>query len=161
MKFGFENRRQLTGADLYVRIFQVASLLPALYILILPGYPGIVTHRSVLSALFDLGFSALPRTETLLLSLLYRRTGSEILMFFALLLAALMFGILSKRLLARTPRATRLVCALLICADFALRLLPLRVNTAFGQPYSAIGFAVRVLCLALIAMDLNAAKQSS
>ncbi len=157
MKFGFENRKHRTGADLCVRILQIASLLPALYMLVVPGYPGIVTHRSVLSVLFDLGFSALPRLETLALSLLYRRTGSEIMMFFVLLIAALAFGLLSRRLLERFPRATRLVFAVLICVDFILRLLPLRVNTAFGLPCAAVGFAAQLGCLALIALDLKAA----
>ena len=161
MKFGFDNRRYRTGADLSVRILQIASLLPTLYILLVPSYPAIVTRRSAVSVLFDLGFSSLPRLETLALSLLYRITDSEIILFFSLLLAALALGLLSRRLLERFPRPTRLVFAGLICVDFALRLLPLRVSTAFGLPCAAIGFGVQVLCLALIALDLNAAKREA
>ena len=160
MKFGFENRKQHTGADLYVGAMQIVSLLPALYILVGPSYPALFVRKSVMSVLFDLGFSALPRLETLALSLLYRLTASEVTTFFVLVGGALVFGLAAKKLLSRAPRATRLVCAALIAVDLVLRLLPLRCNTAFGTPCAIAGFAVRLACLILILLDLRAAKQA-
>jgi hypothetical protein len=159
MRFGFENRKHLTGTDLYVRVMQIAALLPAVYLITIPGYPAITTQHSVLSVLFDLGFSVLPRIETLALSLLYRATASEIAMYFAMLIAALVLGLAAKKLLDRAPRTVRLVFAALIAVDLILRLLPLRFNAAFGLPCAIAGFGIRLGCLALILLDLRAAKQ--
>ena len=161
MKFGFESRKQLTGADLYIRMMQVAALLPVLYVFTAPGYPAILTQRTVLSALFDLGLSALPRGETLALSLLYRKTASEIAMYFAMLFAALAFGLAAKKLLERFPRTFRTVCVALVGADLILRLLPFRCNMAFGLPCAIAGFVIRLICLALLLQDLRAARNRS
>lgn len=159
MKFGFENRKHLTGADLSVRVMQIAALLPAVYLITIPGYPAITTQRSVLSALFDLGFSALPRLETLALSFLYRKTASEMVLYFVMLIAALALGLAAKKLLERAPRTVRLVFAALIAVDLVLRLLPMRFNTVFGLPCAIAGFAIRLGCLVLILLDLRAEKQ--
>ena len=159
MKFGFENRKHLTGADLAVRVMQIAALLPAPYVIAIPGYPALISRRGVLSGLFDLGLSALPRLETLGLSALYHLTLSELAVYFAALGFALILGIASKRLLERFPRAARLMFAALIVLDLVLRLIPLNVNRAFGLAYGIAGFAVRLGCLALILLDLRAAKQ--
>ena len=161
MKFGFDDRKHLTGGGLYVRVMQVAALLPMLYVLIAPSYPPILTQRSLLSVLFDLGFSALPRWETLGLSALYRVTGSEIAMYFALLIPALVFGLAAKRLPEKHARTARIVCAALVASDLLLRLLPLKCNTAFGFSCAAAGFAVRLGCLILLLLDLRAAKQQA
>lgn len=159
MKFGFENRKHLTGADLAVRVMQIAALLPAPYLLAAPGYPSMLTRHSFLSTLFKLGLSVLPRPETLGLSLLYRLTFSELAVFFAPLIFALILGLASKRLFQRFPRAARLAFALCVAVDLILRLLPLSINSAFPAACGIIGFAVRLGCLALILLDLRAAKQ--
>lgn len=161
MKFGLNDRKYLTGGGLYVRILQIAALLPVLYVVVAPSYPPILTQRSALSVLFDLGFSALPRWEMLGLSALYRVTASEIAVCFALLIPALAFGLAAKKLPEKHARTARLVCAALVAADLVLRLLPLKFNTAFGLPCAAAGFALRLGCLLLLLLDLRAAKKQA
>lgn len=163
MKFGIGIRKALSGAGLYVMILQAASLLPALYIVVASGYMGLFAKNSVLSVLFDLGASAIPRWEALCVSLLYRLTSSEVAVHFALLGGALVFGFVSGALLNgkyRTARGARIVFAALICADLVLRLLPLHFNIAFGWPAAAVGFAVRLCCLALLLLDLRADRKN-
>lgn len=160
MKFGFDDRRQLTGAGAHIRILQISALLPVPYFLIVPTYPAMSTGRNVFSALFDLGFSALPQWETWALSMLYRAAASEMLVFFALLIAALALGLAAKPLLMRFPRGTRSVLAMLIAVDLALRLVPW-TKAAFGLPCAIFGFAIRLAGLALLLLDLRAAKHTA
>ncbi len=163
MKFGIGIRKALSGAGLYVMIFQIASLLPAVYIVIASGYMGIFAKTGVFSVLFDLGASAIPRWEALCVSLLYRLTSSEVAVHFALLGGALAFGFAAAALLRgeyRTARVSRIVFAALICADLILRLLPFHFNIAFGWPAAAVGVAVRLFCLALLLLDLRADRKN-
>ena len=97
MKFGVDLRRERTGADLAVLVFQIASLLPVCYVLIASGYPSIVTQRGLFSVLFGLGCSAIPRAEAFALSALYRLTTSEIVFSLLLLAIALLFGVVMKK----------------------------------------------------------------
>ena len=160
--FGTDVRKALSGADLYVRVFQILSLLPVLYMFVAAGYPAVMTSRSLFSVLFDAGMSALPRAESLLLAMLYRYTSSEIYVYFALLAAALLLGILGNRCFRdnhKTGHQTRLVFAVLIAADLLIRLLPFSWNAAFGLPASVFGFAVRIACLILIILDLRAERK--
>lgn len=164
MKFGVNLRREKTGAELSVVIFQIISLLPALYIFVLSGYSYLMTKPSFLKTLFDLGLSALPRAEGMALSLLYRRSSSEMVAFFALTGFALTFGLLTGRLLkgdARSARASRVVYAALIAVDLIVRLLPLRNNLAFGWPIAILAFLIRLGCLALILLDLRADRKQN
>lgn len=163
MKFGVNVRNKLTGAGLYVRSMQVSALLPALYIFVASGYPGLLRSANVLSFLFGLGCSILPRGEMLAVSALYRATGSELWVYFVLLIFALAFGILADALLrSRTAgRPARLVFAALVAADLLLRLIPLRFNLAFGWPGAVLGFLGRAACLALILLDLRAEKKAA
>ena len=159
MKFGVNLRKVKTGAELYVLIFQVMSLLPALYIYVASGYPYLMTKGSFLGTLFDVGLAALPRWDALLLSLIYRWTSSEIITYFALLVIALAFGLLANRLLKgrhRTARISRVVLAALIGCDLVFRLLPLQCNRAFSLPVAILTFAIRLACLVLILLDLRA-----
>ena len=162
MKFGLNPRKRLTGAELAVRVQQVCALLPVLYLFAASGFPAILSIRSPLSVLFDLGISALPRAESLGLSLLYRLSRSEVWVNFALLGFALVLGLAAGALLRGAPRRARLArWAMLVWigADLLLRLLPLGCNRAFGLPAALVGFAVQALCLALTALDLRADRR--
>lgn len=157
MRFGFDEKKSITGAGMSVRVFQIASLLPVFYIFLVSGYPAIITKKGLFSVLFSLGCSALPRWETLLFSWIYRLTQNEILVHFALLVFALIFGLAAGKLLNgahRTARGTRVVLLVLIACDLVVRLLPLRFNLAFGLPCALLGFAVRLGCGVLILLDL-------
>ena len=162
LRFGVGLRGSLSGAELSVRILQGAALPPALFILLVSAYPPAMLHRGVAAVLFELGLSALPRWELLLLSLLYRLSGSEVLLAFALLVFALVFGLIAGRLLRskRSAVTARKVYAALVLADLALRLLPFRFNLAFGLPFVIAGFLLRLGCLALVWLDLRAAKKA-
>ena len=162
IRFGVGLRGSLSGAELSVRIFQGAALPPALFILLVSAYPPAMLHRGVAAVLFELGLSALPRWELLLLSLLYRLSGSEIALTFALLVFALAFGLIAGRLLRskRSAVVARRAYALLVLADLALRLLPFRFNLAFGLPFAIAGFLLRLGCLGLILLDLRAEKRA-
>lgn len=162
MKFGVGIRKKLTGAELSVRIYQAASLLPCLYVLSASGYRGIFAQRGLFSLLFDLGISTLPRWESLTLSTLYRLSSSELAVYFTALALALIWGMASRRLLGeKTGVTVRWVYAGLILLDLVLRLLPLRFNGVFGLPMAAAGFMVRLICLALVLLDLRAHRRAN
>ncbi len=159
LKFGVNLRREKTGAEWYVVLLQAVSLLPAFYIVMASGYPYIMTEKSVLGALSNFGVSALPRAAALAVSLLYRKTGGEIVTCLALLAAALAFGLVMGGLLKgnyRTARASRVALVALIAGDLILRLLPLQCNRLFGAPVEIPAFLFRLVCLALVALDLRA-----
>ena len=162
VEFGIDIRRKLTGADLYVRILQICSLLPLPYIFLARAHPPILSTRNLLSALFDTGVCALPRIEAFALSWLYRLTLSEVAVYFVILAIALALGIIAGRILRGDPEASiRLhkVIAVLIALDLVIRVIPVKANIAFGIPLAVIGLAVRAICLYLVIRDLKAADQ--
>lgn len=159
MKFGVNLRKVMTGAEISVIIFQIISLLPALYIFIISGYPYLMTRKGVHLFLFDVGLGALPRWEALLLSMLYRATSSETATYFAMLGFALALGLVAANVLKgklRTAIVSRIVFAALIFGDLVFCLLPLHCNQALSPAVNVIGFVIRVACLALVALDLIA-----
>ena len=98
----------------------------------------------------------------LFLAFLYRISGSEVALAFALLVPALVFGLAAGRLLREKGSAAnaRRVFALLIGLDLLSRLIPLRFNLAFGLPFAILGFLLRLGCLALVWLDLRAEKKA-
>lgn len=161
MKPGLRRKRR-SGAERYVAVMQLAALLAGVYLLVIPGYPALLTHRSPLSAVFLLGMSALPRWEAAALSLLYRLTTSEVAVFFGMVGGALAFGLAAGRLLSseRTARPARVILAALIAAELVLRLLPLRWNAVFPLPYAIAGFVLRLGCLVLVLRDLRVSSKT-
>ncbi len=162
MTFGVNVRGKLTGADAAVRIFQISSLLPLPYIFLASGYQYLFTKYGLFSVLFDLGFAALPRVETLGLSALYRVTSSEIIVYFLMAALALAVGLAAKRLLRgkeRRPVTVRVVWSVLIALDLVFRLVPLPFASL---PIWALvpGFLLRAACLALVLLDLRAVKKA-
>ena len=160
VRFGIDIRRQLTGADIYVSIFQICSLLPLPYIFIATAHPAIFSTHNLLSVLFDAGMTTLPRAEALALSFLYRLTLSEVAVYFVVLAVALALGLISSRVLRGNPEASvrfHKAASVLITLDLAIRIIPVRANIAFGLPAAAIGLAVRAACLYLVICDLKAA----
>ena len=86
IRFGTDPRKRLNGSDLYVKTFQLASILPVFYLFMASGYMGIFSKRTVFSVLFDLGISVLPRAEALALSYIYRITDNELIMVFIMMI---------------------------------------------------------------------------
>ena len=161
MKFGIDIRGRLTGADLAVRIVQIAAALPMLYFVILSGWLSLLTMETPLTYLFSLGVCAIPRAVALGLSALYRHTGGEVLFSMLLAAAALFYGVVMNRLLhSERGRTARVVLIALIAIDLVLRLLPLGFTKAFGLPCEIIAFALRAVCLVLILLDLRADKKA-
>ncbi len=163
MKFGLGFRKKLTGAELAVRIIQIAALLASLFTAILPGYLGLMKGGNLFSALFELGISACPRVGALAVSWAYRLTSSEVVLHFALLAFALGFGLAMGALLNGGPKTaliSRAVFAVLLAADIIVRFLPLKMNSAFPPVYNAIGAAVTVGCLALTVLDIVFARRT-
>ena len=162
VEFGIDIRRKLTGADLYVRILQICSLLPLPYIFLARSHPPILSTRNLFSVLFDTGVCTLPRVEAFALSWLYRQTLSEVAVYFVILAIALALGIIAGRILRGDPEASirfHKVIAVLIALDLVIRVIPIKANIAFGIPFAAIGLAVRAICLYLVIRDLKAADQ--
>ena len=162
MKFGLTSGKQRTGADLFVLIWQVVCLLPLPYLLILSGYPGLMTKNSVLGFLFDGGMAALPRWQTLALSYLYRLSGHELAVYFILPVLALAFGLLMKKLLRgerKTAMVLRIVLCGLIAADLILRAILPQFRTLFGWPAAVVGLVIRLAMLGLVIGDLVAEKR--
>lgn len=161
--FGIDIRRKLTGADLYVRIFQICSLLPLPYIFLARSHPPVLETRNLFSALFDIGICTLPRPEAYALSCLYRVTSSEVAVYFVILAIALALGFISGRVLRGNPEASirfHKAAEVLITLDLAIRIIPVRANFAFGIPAAVIGLAVRAVCLYLVIRDMKAASQN-
>ncbi len=163
MTCGTSPRTRRTGADVYVLLMQAAALLPAVYMFILSGYPALAARRNVFAFLFEAGLSALPRAEVRLLACLYRGTARETFLHMAMLIAALLFGLIAGRLLhgygpqaERNARLTRIAFAVLIAADLLVRLQPFVLQVHFGAAAAVIGFAVRAVCLLLVLADLSA-----
>ena len=165
VKFGVGVRKALSGAELTVRFGQVCSMLCALYLLAASTYRPAMLHMGPLSVIFGLSASALPRWWLLILAFLYRLSGSEVLLAFAILVPALALGLAAGHFLRekRTAVGARKVYAALILADLVMRLLPFSFNLAFGPAFTAAGFLLRLGCLALVLLDLrkeqNAEKQ--
>ena len=161
MKFGIDIRGRLTGADLAVRIVQIAAALPMLYLVILSGWLSLLTQDTPITYLFSLGLCAVPRAVALGLSALSRHTGGEVLCSMLLVAAALFYGVvLNRLLLSERGRTTRVVLAVLIGIDLILRLLPLGFTRAFGLPCEIIAFAFRAVSLILVLLDLRADKKA-
>ena len=159
VEFGIDIRRKLTGADLYVRIFQICSLLPLPYIFLATAHPAILNSRNLFSALFDIGMSSLPRLEAYALSCLYRLTSSEVAVYFVVLAFALALGFISARVLRGNPEASirfHKAAEVLIALDLAIRIIPVRANIAFGMPAAVIGLVIRTACLYLVIRDMKA-----
>ena len=159
VEFGIDIRRKLTGADLYVRIFQICSLLPLPYIFLARPHPPILRTRDLLSVLFDTGFSALPRIEAYALSYLYRLTSGEVVVYFVILAIALVLGFISARVLRGDPEASvrfHKVIAVMIVVDLVIRVIPVKANIAFGIIPAVLGFIIRAVCLYLVIRDLKA-----
>lgn len=158
VEFGIDIRRKLTGADLYVRIFQICSLLPLPYIFIASAHPPVLSTRNLFSVLFDTGMSTIPRAEAYMLSYLYRQTSSEVAVYFVMLVAALALGVIAGRVLRGNPDASirfHKIVAALISADLVIRIIPIKANITFGILFAAIGIAVRAVCLYLVLRDLK------
>ena len=164
MKFGLTSGKQRTGAHFFVLIWQAVCLLPLPYMLILSGYPGLMTKNSVLAVVFDCGMAALPRWLTLGLSALYRLAGHELIVYFILPVLALAFGLLVKKLLrggTKTAKAVRFVLFAAIAADLILRIFTPQFRTLFGWPAAIVGLVIRLAMLGLLIGDLIAEKNHS
>ncbi|MBR4024528.1 MAG: hypothetical protein IKI86_04530 [Firmicutes bacterium] len=163
IRFGTDPRKRLNGSDLYVKTFQLASILPVFYLFMASGYMGIFSKRTVFSVLFDLGISVLPRAEALALSYIYRITDNELIMVFIMMIIGLILGLLSNKIFREDEKrgiAARKVFIVLIAIDLVVRLLPMKFNPAFGLPMAAIGFIIRAGSIALLYMDIKAANNN-
>ena len=162
VKFGIGIRGSLSGGELAVRFTQASSVACAAFLLLVSADRGAMLHRGPGAVLFSLGASALPRWWLLALSLFYRKSGSEVLLAFLLLLPALAFGLAAGRLLGggKSGAAARKAYGALLLADLLFRLLPFRFNLAFGLAFAACGFLLRLGCLVLVWLDLRADKKA-
>lgn len=159
MKFGVSIRGRLTGADLAVRIVQIAAALPLLYVTIVSGWLSLATRKTVLSYLFSLGVCTIPRPVALGAAALYRHAGGEVLFSMVLVAAALLYGLWMNRLLrSNHGRRVRVILAVLIGLDLIARFLPLGFLGAFGLSAELPAFLLRAGCLVLILLDLRAEK---
>ncbi len=162
VEFGFNDRKKLTGAGLAVLVMQISSLLPLLYIILFDGYPSVITRDDIVSWLFDLGITAIPRWEALILSVIYRRYLSELAVYFLLAGIAFIYGIAAGKLLKSDPGKAALfrkILVVLLGVDLVIRLLPFRFNLAFGMPFAVISFLIRLGCLALVLKDFQAVRR--
>ena len=146
-----------TFTGLAIRVIQAVSLLPLPFILACTGYWALYAHETPLSVMFRLGMASLGRVELFLLSLLYRASLSEVALFFGIVLTALAFGLITKRIAASSERASHtlsIVLAVWLGADLVIRVLPIGWNGNFGTGYEIFGFAVRLVCFGLVIFDL-------
>ena len=157
MRYGKYLTKKLSCSDIYLVILRVLAMLASLYLIIAPGKMSVLTSRGVLSYLFDLGMESMPKALEYGLAQLYVFSRSEIAVCLVMLAFVLAFALAAGSLLhGRRPTAkwTRIVLALLVFADLIVRLLPLHINKAFGPAASIPAFVIRLVCLALILVDL-------
>ncbi|MBO7375491.1 MAG: hypothetical protein ILO42_00130 [Clostridia bacterium] len=147
-----------TGADIYVLIFQSLSIIFPLFVIATALYPDMLFLGGVVSFIWNFGICALPRAETVPLSLLYRLTSGETVVALAVLAVAIAFAVIAKRLFSeeKTAFASRVTVVCLITADLVVRLLPLHSSRVFGLPEEICAFVLRLVCLALVVGDLVA-----
>ena len=153
-----ERLKKLSGAGVAASVFQVTALLYGLYILAIPGYYRVITFRNILSFLADLSLAALPRAVGAAASFLYRISENEVIVFFALMILALAWGMIVKRL-ERPERGKKrgflIGYAVLVFADLVVRILPLSVNQYPGTGFQIAGAVIRLICLVLILWELR------
>ena len=147
-----------TGADIYVLVFQSISVIFPLFVIATALYPDMLFLGGVVSFIWNFGICALPRVETVPLSLLYRLTSGETVVALAVLAVAIAFAVIAKRLFSeeKTAFASRVTVVCLIAADLIVRLLPLHSSRVFGLPEEICAFVFRLVCLGLVAGDLVA-----
>ncbi|MBO4834806.1 MAG: hypothetical protein J5483_01715, partial [Lachnospiraceae bacterium] len=114
IRFGINDRKVTSGAGLYLKIFQIISLLPLPYIFLTTLYPAVIAGKNIVSILFDLGLVALPRAEALLMSFLYRLTLNEIIIYFIPLVTAFVWGLILKKILNGPEKGAILIRKILI-----------------------------------------------
>ena len=149
--------KKLSGTEKYVILIQIASLFPLLYVLIGAGSNVYHMQKSFFSVIFELGMAFLSRAEVFCLSLFYRVSLNELYVYFVILILALVFGLVMKRLLRgseKTGKAIRLVLIIWIICDIIVRLLPLRVNTIQEPVFRILGLVFRIICLLLVGLDV-------
>ncbi|MBQ7247847.1 MAG: hypothetical protein IJS22_07145 [Lachnospiraceae bacterium] len=143
--------KSISGGRAYIAAMQIAAMLPLVYVLIAAGSYSIFTRENAASVLFDLGMTSLPVWSVMLLSLIYHLSLSELAVYFALSIGALIFGPVMKRLLSgRRARIVRYVLMALIAADLAARFLPLRAVRVWPLWAVIAGASVRLACLILL-----------
>lgn len=160
--FGIDIRKKLNGADLYVKTFQIASMLPVLFLITASGYLGLFAKGGPLAWLFEIGMSVLPRWETLGLSYIYRQTSNEVIMLFIMMLIGLLLGLFSNKIFRENEKrgiAARKVFMILIAIDLIVRLIPMRFNLVFGLPMAVIGFIIRAVFIVFLYMDIKTARK--
>ena len=158
IRFGINDRKVISGAGLYLKIFQIISLLPLPYIFLTTLYPAVITGRNIWSVLFDLGLVAIPRAEALLMSFLYKLTLNEIIVYFIPLVIAFVWGLILKKILGGSEKGAILIRKILIIVlffDLVLRLLPFSFNYSFAWYYVIFGCVVRAACLIFLILDLK------
>ena len=140
--FGIRHRKVINGAALYLKIFQITSLLALPYIFLINVYPAVITGRNIWSVLFELGIVSVPRAEALLLSCIYKLTLNEVIVYFILLVIAFVYGLILNRLLDGPEKRAvllRKILIVLIGTDLILRLLPFSFNYSFSWYFIAFG----------------------
>lgn len=158
IKFGVKERKVTSGCGLYLKIFQISSLLPLPYIFLITVYPAVVSGNNIWSVLFDLGLVLLPRAEVLLMSFIYRLTLNEVIIYFIPLVLAFVWGLILKKILNGPEKSAILVRKILIIAiscDLVLRLLPFSFNYSYPWYFVVIGCLVRAACLIFLILDLK------
>ncbi len=150
-------KHRMTFTGLAILIFQILSLLPLPYIFMATGSYQLIMSKGILSLLFDLAATALPRPEVLLISFIYRKTLNEIVVFFLFPAIALLAGLVTRAMLryeGPKARAARYLLALFCLTDLIVRILPVSFNKVYPVPYQVLGFLVALACLVLIVIDI-------
>ncbi|MBQ7715197.1 MAG: hypothetical protein IJT70_04930 [Clostridia bacterium] len=142
---------------IYLILFQFISLLPLPFIMLSTSSHSIYDGKGILGVLCSLGISSLPRAEALGISYVYRLVLSELAVYFLLLIIAVIFGFVMKKLISSSDRCARItltIVACLIFTDILIRFLPVRFNTLFGPVYWAVSILIRAAFLILVLTDL-------
>ena len=157
-----KKRRDLSYTGIAVLVYQIVSLFPLLYILTASGSFSLILSKGILSFFFDAGICALPRIEAVFLSWLYRKTMNEVVVYFALLILALIAGLVFHSVMkGERKNAVRYVLAVFCVIDVIVKVLLLSFNQAFALPYRIIGIVFALACLGLICYDIMKNRKES
>ena len=151
-----KKRKLPSGSELYTLIFQVVSLLPLPYMVLLTGSFSVLIRHGMTAVMFELFMACVPRIWLFIVSALYRVTINEILVYFLILSVPLALGLYVKKYLYEKDRMRILSKILIIftLTDLLVRIVPLKYNQLFSFGYQVIGIIVCIISLIALLKDV-------
>ncbi len=145
--------KKMSLNKIYIRFEQIVLLLPLLYLLSVSGSNVQIMQRDLLTSSFELGLSLLPRVTLFLLSLLYRLSRNEVLLYFAFIGIALLIGMI----FAKKEAGDRWIILFLL-SDLLLRPFGFR---RLSLPWELLSILIRIAVLSCFLLKRKRKNEES